>query len=671
VAGASLLASGFAALWAYRRRRRDGKVRPGQAVPPPDPSLVPLHTAIRLTADSDWPTRLDAALRSLAAPHARAEKGEAPAVQVLLRQPDGDLEVFLRVGLPALPVPWQPTADPRIWRLPGHEDVMLDEPTRAMPNPNPAIVQLGTTQDGAEFYIDLEAVGVLAIGADDDTNTQPDAAEAQAAIAPSQEVPVSLRGIARAVTVTLATSPLAGISRIRTIGFDPFGLADEERIHAESSVDELVEHATTDIGLIRGQMNDRNIDSTLTLRVRRPEETWDPTIAVVADRHLSLEHAARLVTLAGNGSQGMAVILPADAAPSATWRLVLQHVRPTAESSPRACWRLDPLGVVLAPMSLAADELEDLAALLDEADTPPVTPAPDEPGRQPDASDRTVDLPDGHATGPVGKNGQAASGAAAGSSAIPRFAVPDWRVMVRLLGPVDVIGRDGAKPTDVRERTLETLAWLVLHRRNGTRAQLESALWPTGARAGTVSNTLSRARAALEELAGPEAHAWIPGHHAGLDIDRAVTSDLEQLQARLAFATRHRDDPQTAISVLRDGLALVRGVPAGYAWLDAELGSTLTITPTTAAILLAEICLEQGDLDGVLEATEAGLAVLPAHPELFAVRMKARAAAGDRRAVRAEYEAYLRAENADPMADGETDRDLERLYLDLIRTSAR
>jgi hypothetical protein len=33
--------------------------------------------------------------------------------------------------------------------------------------------------------------------------------------------------------------------------------------------------------------------------------------------------------------------------------------------------------------------------------------------------------------------------------------------------------------------------------------------------------------------------------------------------------------------------------------------------------------------------------------------------------MRSEYETYLRAENADPLADGETDRHLEHRYLEL------
>jgi hypothetical protein len=254
-----------------------------------------------------------------------------------------------------------------------------------------------------------------------------------------------------------------------------------------------------------------------------------------------------------------------------------------------------------------------------------------------------------------------------GPGSEPVFVAPQWRVMIRLLGRVDVIGAERQAPSGVRGRTVETLAWLVLHP-HGTRGQLETGIWPGGASAATISNTLSRARTVLVELAGPEAHDWIPGYHAELTINPAVTTDLAMLQAHIDWADEHRAHPRAAIRVLRDGLSLARGVPEGYPWLDAEVGSVLTLAVTTAAVRLATLCLQDGDPEAALQATTSGLAVLPAHPELFALRLRARAATGDRAAVRAEYEAYLRAENADPLADGETDRDLELLYLQLMRT---
>jgi hypothetical protein len=48
--------------------------------------------------------------------------------------------------------------------------------------------------------------------------------------------------------------------------------------------------------------------------------------------------------------------------------------------------------------------------------------------------------------------------------------------MVRLLGPVDVIGVDGT-PWDGRRRdAVELLAWLVTHRAWATRADAQGAL---------------------------------------------------------------------------------------------------------------------------------------------------------------------------------------------------
>ncbi len=109
-------------------------------------------------------------------------------------------------------------------------------------------------------------------------------------------------------------------------------------------------------------------------------------------------------------------------------------------------------------------------------------------------------------------------------------------------------------------------------------------------------------------------------------------------------------------------MELVRGTPTHLPWVDAELGSTLSTTIARAALLLADLHLARGDTAAVLTVTARALAVLPSHPDLFALRMRAHATAGNRAAVKAEYQAYLRAERADPLWDGATDLDLEALY---------
>jgi len=240
--------------------------------------------------------------------------------------------------------------------------------------------------------------------------------------------------------------------------------------------------------------------------------------------------------------------------------------------------------------------------------------------------------------------------------------------MVRLLGPLDIVGRDGRPPASrVRGRSLEALAWLVTHRREAARADLEAALWPSGAEPGTITNVLIGARRGLEQLAGEDARNWIPARP--ISIDSAVVSDLEIVEGRLRYARHHRKDPDEAISVLRGALRFIRGAPTHYEWLDAELGSTLTTVPIRAVELLAELCLEQGDAEGVLDATAVGLGLVPAHTGLVALRMRARSMAGDRPGVRVEYEAYARAERANPLTDGEVDPELERLFMDLMRNS--
>jgi hypothetical protein len=521
-----------------------------------------------------------------------------------------------------------------------------------MPGPCPTLVQLGTTDDGAELYVDLEAIGVLAISAattaDAGTGRRPDGAE--------------IRGIARAVTATLATSPLAGVPTIATAGFDPFGLADEERVLPADSIDDLIDRVADCAEFVEGGLRDCAVDSTFALRAVWPGENWDPYVAIVGQAPLDDADAERLASAAGGGGRGIAVVLPASPAVRTPWRLIL-------EQPDRPAWRLEPLKITVTPVSMAAEELNDLTELLAEASAPPVPATsasqPAQPVRpaQPDRGDHDPGTVDGGGSDEVPLAGQAAE------ETPPD---PEWQVMVRLLGPLDIVGRDGRTPTgELRDRTLEVIAWLVTHRHRATRADLVDAVWPDGVRSSTVTNVLGKARNVLAQLAGREAQAWIPAYQSQLRIHPALTSDLEQMQTLVGYAERNRARPQAAIRALRRALELVRGTPVRYSWADAELGSTLVTVPVAAAVLLAELCLEEGDIGGVLDATARGLALLPAHSELFALRMKARAAAGDIDGVRAEYDAYVRAELADPLYDDEPNRKLEQLHQDLVRSARR
>ncbi|WP_347177007.1 bacterial transcriptional activator domain-containing protein [Parafrankia sp. EAN1pec] len=607
IGGAGLLATTLVGLWAARRRRRDSTVTPAQEIPDPDPATAALHAALLDADDPDLLDRLDAALRSIGAAH--RDQPDGPSPQILLVQPDQSIEVLLHPdGAQTLPPPWDAGPDPRIWTLPATAALTA---AADIPPPCPALVQLGTTAAGAALYADLEALGTLGI-------------------ATSPTDPNRLADFCRAILAAIVASPWADLTTVRTVGLDPHAFAAEERVQAAKDVTELTDDARAEAAAIDTVLRERGYPSTLNARIAEPGEEFDPTIALLAthlDTDAGRTEAADLAAAAGHGRRGLAVVLPAQPDILTAWML---RPDPAGRGS-----RLDPLGVLLTPVGLTDTDEAAVAAFIADAEAPPIDlPPPDPPAETPAV-----------------------------------FVSPPWEVMVRLLGPIDITTRDGRTPprAETRERTNEVLAWLVTHR-HGTRTDLESALWPRGAKSKTLANVLARARRLLINLVGEDAKNWVPRYDRGpLTLDPRVVSDLDILQALLRHAIDQRDHHETAIATLQEALKLVRGVPVGYPWLDAQMGSILTTAPVNAAILLAEHQLAAGDTAGVLATTARGMEILPAHTTLFALRMRAHAAAGDPDAVKAEYRSYLRAEKAEPLWDGETDRDLEALHYKLTR----
>jgi hypothetical protein len=234
---------------------------------------------------------------------------------------------------------------------------------------------------------------------------------------------------------------------------------------------------------------------------------------------------------------------------------------------------------------------------------------------------------------------------------------PDWELLVRLLGPVDVVDRAGRAVEFERAKSLELVAWLAQHRSNPGRMGARTAMWETAVRDATFSNVVSDARGAMARLVPPPPDSEWVGRTYGelLPLHRLVVTDADLLEARYQHA-RRQPDPD-AVVTLRDALMLVRDAPyAGTLWLwpDGEaLPSHLTLLVTNAAAEMAERCLILGDNDGVFWATGQGLKVLPGHDELVCLRMQAHAAAGNLAGVRQEYESYERVIVADVWGDGQ------------------
>ncbi len=419
--------------------------------------------------------------------------------------------------------------------------------------------------------------------------------------------PDSVAAVARAVVATLAVSPLADLVHVVTSGVDCYGFANEERVQSVSDPDAALDLAAALSAGVRHAIGD---GGTHDLRRDAPEEPWEPVVAILLRPQLTPAQLADIERLVASG--GVAVVTDAEV-PGARYRL---------HADGDGHWQLEPLGAMVTATGLAAVELADLGALLADAKAPPVELPPR--------------LDEALSTEP--------------------FEEAPWALLVRLLGPVEVVNRRGEPAPFERAKALELVAWLAQHRARSTRVGARTAMWETDVRDATFANVVSDARRALTAIAlPPDGDEWLGrtyGDH--LPLHPLVVTDAELLAARLEHARRQA--PPAAIETLRPALAAVHDAPyAGTAWLwpdGAGLPSNLTLLVTNSAALMAEHCLELGDHDGVFWATAQGMKVLPGHDELVCLRMHAHAAAGNLAGVRQEFESYERVVVADAWGDG-------------------
>ena len=143
-----------------------------------------------------------------------------------------------------------------------------------------------------------------------------------------------------------------------------------------------------------------------------------------------------------------------------------------------------------------------------------------------------------------------------------------------------------------------------------------------------------------------------------------VVTDIDVLKKCLDHARRWPDDD--GIETLRFGLALVRGTPfsgATYTWNDATgLSTDAAMLVVRSATLLAEMCVDAGDDEGVYWATAQGLLALPGHESLIALRLRAHARRGDRAGLATEWRSYLRFLANDPWSNAQPSPDMLRVW---------
>ncbi|MEZ5219624.1 MAG: hypothetical protein R2715_24280 [Ilumatobacteraceae bacterium] len=616
--GATLIATGAAALLASRRRELlRAAARGARPLPVPD-AAADLERTIRTAAADERMARVDLACRAVHDRLAR-DRGSVrvPAMRVAT---DGAIEVVLDGTIPDPIAPF--VSRTRGWALPaGVPTVDIPAGGRFASFPCPLLVQVGTADDGMEddgtWFVDLEAVGAFTVeGAA--TSTRP-----------------VLRGLASSVALGAFGAP----ARLILVGLDPSvgELAEHtDRVLRADTIDGALDLAADLAVPILSALE--HAETAPSLRSRSSGEPWEPAAVFVAADRLPAATRREASGLVATPGRGVALITDAVGFPS-TWRLAV-----TAHG-----WTLDPLGIAIRPVELTREETTALAALLDggiELACPD-----DEPTAEPTAG--SSDVEDGpNRAGEVGP-----------------FPSPEVAVLVRTLGIPRAETADGAEISFGRSKALELVAWLTRHRDAGTRSSARAALWETEVANGTFSNVVSEARRALDgAVRPPEGEEWIARTTGPrLPLHRAIVSDVELIEATAARSTpgarrrsgHARSGPRTRRR---------RSVPRRHwLWPDPE-GHVAhdALVVADLAVELSELCIGDGDVDAALHASAVGLTSVPGHEQLVGLRMRAHASRGDLAAVRREFASYERIVAADPFGTGDAAPQLLRLRHELL-----
>lgn len=251
---------------------------------------------------------------------------------------------------------------------------------------------------------------------------------------------------------------------------------------------------------------------------------------------------------------------------------------------------------------------------------------------------------------------------------------PEWNVIVRILGPVEVMTRDGLTIQFEKSKSVELLAWLTTHRSRPSRSAARTALWEVNVQDATFTNVVSDVRRSLGKVIPLDrSEEWLPRTLTdALPLHISVTTDGELLDVGIHRAASL--DSDAALVELRNVLGYVRDLPfsgTNYLWPDTEgITTRLALSVMTSAVMASELYLERADTEGVFWATGQGLKVLPGHEELLALRMRAHALKGDLAAVRAEWSSHQRAIARDVWSGGATSPKLNELCRQLLQSRA-
>jgi hypothetical protein len=245
--------------------------------------------------------------------------------------------------------------------------------------------------------------------------------------------------------------------------------------------------------------------------------------------------------------------------------------------------------------------------------------------------------------------------------------IADWRICVRIMGPVEVADRSWGTLRFELSKSAELLTWLVTHRERPTRIAARTALWEVSIEDSTFNNVVSGIRKVINQkgfnLLERESNDV-------LKIGAEVITDVQILETAIERAKNKGADEDFVM--LREALNLVRDLPfAGedFVWADTEgITSNVVLTVITGALMLSDFYMTRQDLNGVFWATGQGLKALRGHEELIALRMKAHAQQRNISGINSEWLAYERVRIADDQFLDREHNEIAKLRDSLLTT---
>jgi nucleoid-associated protein YgaU len=602
LASAGLLTALVLGAAAFHQHRRHQHHRPGFRFA--SPSAWRLEKTLRTAQQSLDTTRLDAALRALAAGLA-TRGGPLPDVAGALVD-QGSVHLLLAEPCPGPPPPWQDHGDR--WTLPAGAALPPASGTESLA-PLPTLAAIGS-QAGLHLLLDLERLGFLTVYGD----------------------PGRAMDLLRYLAAELACNSWSDSAEILLAGFAPaeaqlLVAVNSDRVRALPSIPEAVTLVRQRVASARATLGHTGAEDALAGRVRGVAgDAWMPQIllaaaasaadlAALADLERELDGAARCAVAVAT--------MDATPPPPDQWRVTVTpdgvvHVR------------LPFLRASLAAASLSVEELAPLAETMQAARTAAQVPVPPAPETETWATgtDATGSLqalsrltppwlpPDRDAPRPPAPPSRDEADPNLDEDLRAWYAGGN-RPRIGVLGPV-AIDAPGTMPDTRRRLHAELIVFLAQRAGRGADAEMiDAALWPDVHVTDTGRQlVISRVRQWLGTRA--DGTPWLPD--IGPDLKyRLADGYLFDWHLFRRLRSRGESRGPDGTDDLRAALQLIRGAPLDgadrprapgtrnpYPWVaESDIyPDHLVAAIVDTAHQLAERCLAAGDLAGARWAVQ-------------------------------------------------------------------